>query len=97
MTRITENKVLPPQKLPMNLGTAFAQSRYTAEQERANGVTAGTGAVLAAAGCAWLITLACLKGTAWHVVSFSVYGGTLFLLYLTATLYHSFRSRRAKR
>src|ERR1039457_1909960 len=70
---------------------------YTPKQEMANSLTAGTGAVLVGAGGALLIVLACLKGNAWHIVSFSVYGGTLILLYLIATLYHSFRSPGAKR
>ena len=55
------------------------------------------GAVLVALGTAWLIVLACLRGNAWHIVSFSVYGGTLFFLYLTATLYHGLRAPGAKR
>lgn len=71
--------------------------RYTPEQERANRLTALVGAVMVGVGTAFLIVLACLKGNAWHIVSFSVYGGTLFLLYLVATLYHSFRSPGAKR
>ena len=41
--------------------------------------------------------MACLKGNVWHIVSFSVYGGPLFLLYLIATLYHSLKSPGAKR
>ena len=70
---------------------------YSPRQELANSMTAGAGAVLVGAGPALLIVLACLKGNAWHIVSFSVYGGTLFLLYLTATLYHSLQSPGAKR
>jgi len=80
----------------MSSTAMLADKRYTHQQERANGVTAGTGAVLAAAGTALLITLACLKGNAWHIVSFSVYGGTLFLLYLISTLYHSLPPSKAK-
>ncbi len=75
----------------------YGISTYTPQQELANRLTAGLGAVLVGAGTALLIVLACLKGNAWHIVSFSVYGGTLFLLYLTATLYHSFRSPGARR
>jgi hemolysin III len=63
----------------------------------ANRLTAGMGAVFVAAGAAVLIIFACLKGNAWHIVSFSIYGGTLFLLYLTATLYHSLKSPGAKK
>jgi hemolysin III len=44
-----------------------------------------------------LVTMAALYGDAWRVVSFSVYGTTLVLLYLASTLYHSCRSMRLKR
>lgn len=73
------------------------EPRYTPRQELANCLTAGAGVIAAAAGSTFLIVLACLKGNAWHIVSFSLYGGTLILLYLTATLYHSLRRPGAKR
>jgi hemolysin III len=44
-----------------------------------------------------LVSLAAIRGDAWRVVSFSIYGAALVLLYLVATLYHSFRSPRVKR
>lgn len=75
----------------------YPSSAYTPQQELANCLTAGLGAVLVGLGTSLLIVLACLKGNAWHIVSFSIYGGTLFSLYLIATLYHSFRSPGAKR
>jgi channel protein, hemolysin III family len=40
-----------------------------------------------------LITLASLTGDIWKTVGASVYGGTLVLLYLVSTLYHSFQGR----
>ena len=61
--------------------------------ERFNGYTHLAGAILAAAGAATLITLASLKGDATRIVSFSVYGAALFLLFLVSTLYHSLRGR----
>jgi hemolysin III len=61
--------------------------------ERFNGYTHLVGAVLAAAGAAALITLAATKGDATRIVSFSVYGAALFLLYLVSTIYHSLRGR----
>ncbi len=76
---------------------AYGMSVYTPKQELANRLTAGLGTVLVGVGTAFLIVLACLQGNAWHIVSFSIYGGALLLLYLTATLYHSFKSRGAKR
>ncbi|MDD4722309.1 MAG: hemolysin III family protein, partial [Acidaminococcaceae bacterium] len=36
-------------------------------------------------------------GTLWHVVSFSIYGVSLVLMYLTSTLYHSFKNERLRR
>lgn len=40
------------------------------------------------AGLAFLVTLAALRGTAMHVVGFSIFGASLVLLYLSSTIYH---------
>jgi len=61
--------------------------------ERFNGYSHLAGTILAAAGAATLITMAAAKGDATRVVSFSIYGASLFLLYLTSTMYHSLRGR----
>jgi len=61
-----------------------------------NSVTHIAGAALALAGLIVLVVSASLRGDAWRIVSFSVYGATLFLLYLSSSLYHS-SSGRAKR
>ena len=61
--------------------------------ERLNSYTHLLGAVAAAAGLAVLVVLAAQQGDFWKLVSFSVYGATLFLLYLFSTLYHSTRGR----
>ena len=61
--------------------------------ERFNGITHLVGAALALAGLALLVTLAARQGDAWKIVSFSVYGATLFMLYGFSTLYHSLRGR----
>jgi hemolysin III len=61
--------------------------------ERFNGYTHLAGAVLALAGATVLVVLGAMKADPWRIVSFSVYGTTLFLLYLTSTLYHSTRGR----
>jgi len=65
--------------------------------ELANSLTHGAGLALSVAGCAVLVTLAALRGSAWHIVACSVYGGTLVCLYAASTMYHSVRSRRWKR
>ena len=64
--------------------------------ERFNSITHLVGAALALIGVSVLVTLAGVQGGAVRIVSFTIYGVTLFLLYLTSTLYHSLRGR-AKR
>ncbi|WP_295578488.1 hemolysin III family protein [uncultured Lamprocystis sp.] len=61
--------------------------------ERFNSISHLVGAVLALIGTTVLVTLAGVEGEATRIVSFSVYGATLFLLYLSSTLYHSLRGR----
>ena len=61
--------------------------------ERFNGYTHLAGAVLALAGASVLVTMAAMKADAMRIVSFSIYGATLILLYLISTLYHSTRGR----
>jgi hemolysin III len=61
------------------------------EGERFNSISHLVGAVLALIGAAVLVSLASAGGEATRIVSFSVYGLTLFLLYLFSTLYHSLR------
>jgi hemolysin III len=65
--------------------------------ELANGITHGIGFLLSQAGLVVLVTLAATRGSARHVVSCSIYGATLVLLYLASTLYHFARRPRAKR
>jgi hemolysin III len=78
-------------------GPASGRRPLTVGEELANSITHGIGALLAAAGVAVLVTLAARRGTAWHVVGCSVFGGTLLLLYLASTLYHAIPAPRAKR
>ena len=49
------------------------------------------GALLALAGTVVLIVLGALDGDAWKIVSFSIYGATLVLMYSSSTLYHNAR------
>lgn len=64
--------------------------------ERFNALSHLAGAVLAGVGAIVLIVMAARLGDPWKVVSVSIYGCMLFLLFLTSTLYHSFKGR-AKR
>lgn len=61
--------------------------------EKFNAITHLVGLLLALAGTVVLIVLAALDGDPWKVVSVSIYGTTLVLLYSFSTSYHSFRGR----
>jgi len=54
-----------------------------------NSISHLVGAVFAFAGAIVLITIAAREGDTIKIVSVSIYGFTLVLLYLTSTLYHS--------
>jgi len=64
--------------------------------ERFNSITHLVGAILALVGVTVMVTFAGMKGEVTRVLILTVYGVTLFLLYLFSTLYHSLRGR-AKR
>ncbi|MEV5030557.1 PAQR family membrane homeostasis protein TrhA [Paenibacillus sp. LPE1-1-1.1] len=70
---------------------------YSKKEEIANAVTHGIGAALSIAALVLLIIFAASKGTALHVVSFTIYGAAMLLLYLASTLVHSFPEGKAKR
>lgn len=61
--------------------------------EKFNSISHLVGAALAASGAALLIVLAARLGDPWKIVSFSIYGTMLLLLYVTSALYHSVRGR----
>ena len=65
--------------------------------ERFNSISHLVGAALALAGAAVLVVVASRDGAISRIVSFSIYGTTLFLLYLISTLYHGLSPGRAKR
>jgi hemolysin III len=61
--------------------------------ERFNSATHLVGAILAIVGAVFLIIAGASQGDAWKIVSFSIYGATLIILYSSSTLYHSTRGR----
>lgn len=70
---------------------------YTLGEEIANAITHGVGLLLAIAGTVILIVMAAFTKDPYKIVSVSIYGATLILLYLGSTLYHSIPGRKAKR
>lgn len=69
---------------------------YPRREEIANAITHGIGAALSVAALVLLIVFSSLEGTVWHVVSFTIYGATMLLLYMSSTLVHSFKEGKAK-
>ncbi len=70
--------------------------KQTATEELANSITHGLGLCLSIACLALLVVFAALQGTVWHVVSCSIYGAMLVILYLISTFYHAIRHPRIK-
>lgn len=68
----------------------------TIREEIANSITHGIGAALSIAALVVLIVRAAQEGTAWHVVGVTIFGSSLFLLYLVSCLYHALPGRRTK-
>ncbi len=69
---------------------------YTVGEEILHSLTHGIGTALSIAGLTLLLVLASLFGNVYQMVSFSIYGATLILMYLASTLYHSFQNPQAK-
>lgn len=57
-------------------------------REPVSGLSHLIGAVLSLVGLVLMIYYAVQVGTVWHIVSFSIFGGSLILLYTASTIYH---------
>ncbi len=69
---------------------------YSRGEEIANWITHGVGLAASVGGLTLLIVFSSMRGNAWHVVSFTVFGLTLLILYTVSTIYHASRSPRTK-
>lgn len=67
---------------------------YPPQEEFANRLTHGFGAVLSLAGLVAMVFYSWLYGDAWHVGSTFIYGVTLVIVYSASTLYHSVQNPR---
>lgn len=65
-------------------------------EEIANVLTHGIGTAFGIAALSILVVKAALYGNVWHVVSMSIYGATLVILYMSSTLYHMYAFTRAR-
>lgn len=67
------------------------------QEERANGISHGVGSILAVGGTVVLIVFACLTQSKMAVISSSIYGFSLILLFTMSSLYHSFKNVQIKK
>lgn len=65
-------------------------------EEISNAVSHGIGLGLSIAALSILLFLGINYGDVWYIVSFSIYGGSLIILYLASTLYHSVPKGKVK-
>ncbi|WP_227369188.1 PAQR family membrane homeostasis protein TrhA [Halomonas sp. M20] len=79
--------------------SAIDISEYSFIEELLHSISHGIGAALSLAGMVVLIVLASMAAhvDAWTIVSVSLYGVTLVLLYTASTIYHGIRHPRLKR
>lgn len=76
------------------MGVRVSMTMDPWKEERANAVTHGIGAVLSVAALVLLLIHSLRNGSVWHIVSFTVFGVSLILLYVSSTLLHSARKER---
>ena len=61
---------------------------YSPVEERINITSHAIGFILAIWALVYLVIKASIHGNAWHIVSFSIYGTSMMLLYAASTFYH---------
>ena len=71
--------------------------QFSAAEELAHSLTHGAGLLLGIAALVLMVVFAAQRGSAIHVVSCTVYGVTLVVMYTSSTLYHALPSGRGKR
>ena len=69
---------------------------YSSLEEIFNSITHGVGALISIAGLVLLIVFSIMYGSLSHIISCTIFGLTLVLLYTASTLYHSFQKPNLK-
>ncbi len=68
--------------------------KYSIKEEFWNVLTHGFGLALSVLALTALVVYSSLYLNAWYIVSFSIYGATLVMLYLASTLFHSAKTKK---
>lgn len=69
---------------------------FSKSEEIANAITHGIGVLLSIAALVLLIVFSSMHGTALHIVSFTIYGVTMLMLYFSSTMLHSLPEGKVK-
>jgi len=70
---------------------------FTLSEEIFHSITHGIGSGLSIAGLTLLVVLAVLNGDLYKIISFTIFGASLVILYLSSTIYHGLQQPRAKK
>ncbi|MBL4938896.1 MAG: hemolysin III family protein [Lutibacter sp.] len=69
---------------------------YEPKEEKFNVISHAVGLVLSIAALVLLVVYSSIYGSAWHIVSFSIYGVSLLVLYSASTFYHYVQSPKLR-
>ncbi|MBB6453315.1 hemolysin III [Salirhabdus euzebyi] len=69
---------------------------FTKAEEISNSITHGIGAVLSIAALVLLVVFSASEGTVWHLVSLTIFGVSMVILYFSSTLLHALPAGKAK-
>jgi hemolysin III len=70
---------------------------YSPLEEKLNIISHAIGILLSIAATSLLVTFASLEGDAWQVVSVSIFGASMILLYTASTCYHSAKNLKTRK
>lgn len=73
------------------------KTAYSITEEIWNAATHGVGIIASVAMLAVLVTLSSIYGNAWGIVSSSIFGASLILMYTASTVYHAVQNVDAKK
>ena len=74
----------------------MSKKLYTLGEEIFSSVTHGVGALLSIAGLVIMIVISALDGSPIKIITSSIFGISLIVLYTMSTLYHSISNEKAK-
>lgn len=72
------------------------ERKQSLQEEFANSITHGFGILFSIVAIALLVTFSVLEGETIHVVSCSIFGASILLLYTFSTLYHAIQEKEVK-